>query len=290
MYILYITIGVLLGLSMFWILCDLGKVPTRKTSRTMRGVQKQLKVGDGRINSSLEDVATWIAKHIRLNEIKRAKLQDDLTSARMDVSPEMWVANSIVKSAVVAVVVLPTALVWRPGIIASLLLAVLNYHELKRQLQKKVTQHREALEYELPRLVFTIEKTLRYSRNVLQMLESYRQIAGPELRQELDITLADMRSGSQETAITRLEMRVGSAMMSDVCRGLLSVLRGDDTASYWTTLTVKFTDHQRNLLKARADKIPAKVGRLSLVLVFCYFVMWLGILIMQSIVALTEIF
>lgn len=290
MYILYVTVGILFGFSIFGILCDLGKVPTRKTSRTMRGVQKQLKVGDGRINSSLEDVATWIARHIRLNELKKARLQANLTTARMDISPEMWVADSIVKSMVIAVVVLPTALVWRPGIIASLLLAVLNYHELKRQLQKKVTQHREALEYELPRLVFTIEKTLRHNRNVIQMLESYQHIASPDLRHELDITLADMKSGSQETAITRLEMRVGSAMMSDVCRGLLSVLRGDDTASYWTTLTVKFTDHQRNLLKARADKIPDKVSKLSLALVFCYFVMWLGVLILQSVQALAEIF
>lgn len=290
MYILYTIVGVLFGLSIFGVLCDLGKVPTRKTSRTMRGVQKQLKVGDGRINSSLEDVATWIAKHIRLNEMKKARLQADLTTARMDVSPEMWVANSIVKSAVVAVVVLPTAFVWQPGAIAGLLLAFLNYHELKKQLRRKVVQHRETLEYELPRLVFTIEKTLRHNRNVIQMLESYQQIASPDMRQELDITLADMKSGSLETAITRLEMRVGSAMMSDVCRGLLSVLRGDDTASYWTTLTVKFSDHQRNLLKARADKIPVKVSRLSLALVFCYFVMWLGVLIIQSAQALMEIF
>lgn len=290
MYILYITVGALFALSIFGILCDLGKVPTRKTSRTMRGIQKQLKLGDGRINSSLEDVAAWVAKHIRLSEIKKARLQADLTTARMDISPEMWVANAIVKSTVVAAVMLPAAFIWRPAVIASLLMAVLNYHELKKQLSKKVTQHREALEYELPRLVFTIEKTLRHNRNVIQMLESYQQIASPDMRHELDITLADMRSGSQETAITRLEMRVGSSMMSDVCRGLLSVLRGDDTANYWTTLTVKFSDHQRNLLKARADKIPVKVSRLSLALVFCYFVMWLGVLIIQSIQALTEIF
>lgn len=290
MYILYVIAGVLFGLSVFLILCDIGKVPTRKTSRAMQGVQKQLKVGDGRINSFLEDVAAWIAKHIRLNEIKRARLQMDLTTARMDISPEMWVANSIIKCAVIAVVTLPTAFIWRPGAIMSLIMVFLNYSELKKQLRRKVAQHRDALEYELPRLVFAIEKTLRHSRNVIQMLESYQHIASPALRQELEITLADMKSGSQETAIARLETRVGSAMMSDVCRGLLSILRGDDTTSYWTTLAVKFSDHQRNLLKARADKIPAKVSKLSLALVFCYVVMWLGVLIIQAVQALTEIF
>lgn len=290
MYILYVIAGALFGWSLFLILCDIGKVPTRKASRAMRGVQKQLKVGDGRINSSLEDVAVWIAKHIRLSEIKKANLQADLTTARMDISPEMWVANAIVKSAVIAVVALPSAYVWRPGAVMSLILALLNYYELKKQLRRKVAQHRDALEYELPRLVFTIEKTLRHNRNVIQMLESYQQIASPDMRQELEITLADMRSGSQETAITRLETRVGSSMMSDVCRGLLSILRGDDTASYWTTLTVKFSDHQRNLLKAQADKIPSKVNRLSLALVFCYVIMWFGVLIIQAVQALMEMF
>lgn len=288
--ILYFAAALLLGWSVFLVLCDLGKVPTRKTSRAMRGVQKQLRLGDGRINTSLEELAARLARRIRLSQLRKADLQADLITARIDLSPEQWVANAIIKSAVVGLVILPGGAVWRPALIAAPILALLNYSELKRQLRKKVVQHREALEYELPRFVFTIEKTLRHGRNVLPMLESYCRIASPDMRRELEITLADMRSGSQETAITRMETRVGSSMMSDVCRGLLSILRGDDTATYWTTLSVKFSDHQRNLLKTRADRIPSRVKTLSLALVFCYVVMWLGVLILQAVQALMQIF
>ena len=41
------------------------------------------------------------------------------------------------------------------------------------------------------------------------------QNAGREMKHELDITVADMKSGNYEAAITRLEARVGSAMMND---------------------------------------------------------------------------
>jgi len=38
-----------------------------------------------------------------------------------------------------------------------------------------------------------------------------------------------MRSGSYEAALTRLEARVGSSMLSDVVRCLIGVLHGDNT-------------------------------------------------------------
>ena len=46
------------------------------------------------------------------------------------------------------------------------------------------------------------------------------------MKRELDITTADMKSGNYETALTRLETRIGSPMLSDVVRGLISVIRG----------------------------------------------------------------
>ena len=57
-----------------------------------------------------------------------------------------------------------------------------------------------------------------------------------KLRQELEITIADMKSGNEETALTRLESRIGSTMLSDVVRGLISVKRGDNGVMYFEML------------------------------------------------------
>lgn len=46
--------------------------------------------------------------------------------------------------------------------------------------------------------------------------------------------------------------------MSDVCRGLIGILRGDDTEMYWASLSIKFSDIQRQQLRLQAQKIPRK--------------------------------
>ena len=161
------------------------------------------------------------------------------------------------------------------------LVAVIYYFVLMRELRKKVNAHRQAVEMELVQMIFTIERVLMHSRNVMQMLENYREIAGEDMKQEINITLADMFTGNHEQAISRLEIRVGSMMMSDVCRGLISVIRGDDTTAYWINLQQKFTEHQRSQLKQKAEKIPQRVNRLSMALLFAFMALWLGAIILE---------
>ena len=151
-----------------------------------------------------------------------------------------------------------------------LFLAVFLYNREVRSVSRRIKEKRSRIEYELPRLVFTIDKTLKHNRDVLYMLESYAENAGTEMKHELNITAADMRSGNYEAAITRLEARVGSSMMSDVCRGLIGILRGDDTAMYWASLSIKFNDIQRQQLRLQAGKVPRKVKRLSMCLLLCF--------------------
>ncbi|HPE96196.1 MAG TPA: secretion protein F, partial [Bacillota bacterium] len=137
-----------------------------------------------------------------------------------------------------------------------------------------------------PRLVAHIDKTLKHNRDVLYILDNYKENTGPEMKHELEITVADMRSGNYEAALTRLEARVGSSMLSDVTRGLIGVLRGDETEVYWSSLAVKFADYQRQLLKQQAQKVPSKVKRLSMCLLFCFMLIYIvviGMEIMNSI-------
>ena len=146
---------------------------------------------------------------------------------------------------------------------------------------KRIKAKREKIEYELPRLVSNIEKTLSHNRDVLYMLDSYAQNAGPELKHELNITVADMKSGNYEDAIIRLESRVGSSMMSDVCRGLIGILRGDDNKMYWASLALKFNDTARQQLRLQAQKVPKKVKRLSMCLLICFMLIYVVVILEQ---------
>ena len=127
-------------------------------------------------------------------------------------------------------------------------------------------------------------------RDVLAMLDGYRESAGPELRKELSITVADMRSGNYEAALTRLEARVGSTLLSDVTRGLIGILRGDDTSLYWSALSLKLADIQRQQLKQKAQKVPGKVKRLSMCLLGCFVMTYMSVIVWQIFTSLGVLF
>lgn len=290
MYFFYLLAAIGVGLGVFLVLCDLFKVPSYKTSATMRSAERLYNTKEMKINSVLEEVAKWIAKYIHMRDHKRAQMQADLNTARMTISPERFVANCLVKAGVIGCLAIPLLPMLPLGSLIVLVGAVVYYFNLTSELKHRVKAHRDAVEFELVQMIFTISQVLKHSRDVIQMLENYREIAGEEMKQELDITLADMLSGNQEQAISRMEIRVGSLMMSDVCRGLISIIRGEDTTAYWISLQSKFTEHQRDMLKRKAEKIPAKVNRLSMVLLFTFMILWLVLLVMQMAGSLGDMF
>ena len=70
-------------------------------------------------------------------------------------------------------------------------------------------------------------------------------------------------------------------MMSDVCRGLVGILRGDDNRLYWASLSLKFSDTARQQLHIKAQKVPRKVKRLSMCLLFCFMLIYVVVILQQ---------
>jgi len=79
-------------------------------------------------------------------------------------------------------------------------------------------------------------------------------------------------------------------MLSDVVRGLIGVIRGDETEMYWAALSIKFADIGRQTLKQKAQKVPSKVKRLSMTLLFCFLLSYLVILFMEIVTSLGAVF
>lgn len=274
-------IGALCGVAVFYILADLFALPYLKTSKAVINLSKQQRDKTSGLDVWLKGLATALSKFIKINEFKKAQLEADLKTAQMDITPEMFKANAIVKALIIGVLAIPMAFIFPLLCPVIIFLAIFLYNLEIKSVSRRIKDKRQKIEYELPRLVFTIEKTLKHNRDVLYMLDSYRENAGKEMKHELDITVADMKSGNYEAAITRLEARVGSAQMSDVCRGLIGILRGDDTSLYWSSLAIKFNDIQRQQLRLQAQKVPKKVKRLSMCLLFCFMLIYIVVILSQ---------
>jgi CHASE3 domain sensor protein len=193
-------------------------------------------------------------------------------------TPEMYVATCIVKALFIGIFAIPFLFFLPILSLVIAVIAVIIYYNESKKVGNIIKERRRKIEYELPRLVSTIEKSLVHSRDVLTILDSYKDSAGDELKRELEITVADMRSGNYEVALTRLESRVGSSMMSDITRGLIGVIRGDETSVYWGTLNLKFSDYQRQNLKIEANRAPKRVRKLSMILLVCFMLIYVVVI------------
>jgi hypothetical protein len=283
-------IGALCGIGLYFVIADIKRIPYIKTSKAVLNLSKKQKEKSSGLDVWLKGIATWISKHLKINEFKHIQLEADLKTAQMDITPEMFKANAIVKAFLVGIFAVPVLFIFPLLCPVILFMAFFLYHREVKSVSVRIRAKREKIEYELPRLVFTIEKTLKHNRDVLYMLESYAANAGAEMQHELNITAADMRSGNYEAALTRLEARVGSSMMSDVCRGLIGILRGDDTAMYWASLSLKFNDIQRQQLRLQAQKVPRKVKRLSMCLLFCFMLIYIVVIVAQIMTSMNILF
>ena len=288
--IFQVMIGMTFAVGVYFLLANRFQLPYYKTSKAIVSLSKRQKEKTSGLDVWLKGISSWIAKHLKLNDFKREQLLADLQTAQMNISPEEYKANAIVKALLVGVFAIPTLFLFPLLSPVILFLAVFLYIRENKAVARRIRAKRDRIEFELPRLVFTIEKTLKHNRDVLYMLESYAENAGPEMKNELKITAADMRSGNYEAAITRLETRVGSSMMSDVCRGLIGILRGDDTAVYWSSLAIKFNDVQRQQLRLEAQKVPKKVKRLSMCLLICFMLIYVVVIMEQIVTSMGILF
>ncbi len=280
----FMTVGIA------FILADLLKVPSFAASKAMNNLGRKRNKKTNPIDLMCAEVAGLLSSKLRLNEYRRIQLAIDLESADIPLTPEQYTANAIVKSSLVGILAIPILFFSRFLALVTVCMAVILYVIEIKRVSGKIKARRRKIEYELPRLVANIEKSLIHSRDVLGILDSYRELAGEELRRELEITTADMRSGNYEVALTRLEARVGSAMLSDVTRGLIGVIRGDDTQVYWGMLSLKFEDFQRQILKYEASKAPKRVRRLSMVLLCCFMAIYVVVIGYVLITSLGGIF
>lgn len=283
-------IGILVGIGLYLIAADLLKIPFIKTSKAVVNLSKRQKKKTSSLELWLQNLSSWMAGKIHINKYKKLQLQSDLKTAGISLSPEQYKANALLKAGICSIFAVPAFVIFPLLSPVFILLAIGLYFKESKGIQDKIRRKRTDIEYELPRLVFSIDKTLTHNRDILSILDSYRKNAGPELKDELNITVADMRSGNYESALTRLEARVGSSMLSDVVRGLISVLRGDNTAMYWASLSVKFADVQRQILKQQAVKVPSKIKRLSMVLLFCFILVYMVVIVVQIMLSLNAMF
>ncbi|MBZ2175614.1 hypothetical protein K8M07_10240 [Schnuerera sp. xch1] len=290
MTFLIIIFGILLALGLFFILADIFRLPSLATQRAMQSAGKQGKEKAKSIDILLLGWATSLAKYIPIDEYKRNRMKNTLNASGINMTPEEYMASAIVKSGVIALGVVPCLIILPLLAPIIIFLSILVYFKEIRRADEELKEKQNKIERELPRFVATITQELKASRDVLSMLENFKKNAGVDFANELDILTADMRSSSYEAALTRFEARINSPMLSDITRGLIGVLRGDDGSMYFQMLSHDMKQLELQRLKAEAMKIPPKIRVFSFIMLMCFMGVYISIIIYEIIRSFSGLF
>ena len=272
--------GAALAAGLYFVLADLLKIPRLATERALISAGRRERSLVKSLEALILGWALKLAPLIRMDEYKYRRLENKLTAAGLDMTPQVYTAYSLLKPCLILPILSPLIVV----------LAVLTWFKESRRADELVKARMELIEGELPRFVATIHQELAASRDVLRILENYKKHAGPDFGRELDVLTADMRSSSYEAALIRFEARMGSAIISDIVRGLIGILRGDDGRMYFQMLSHDLKAQELQRLKAKAAKIPPKIRIFSFIMLVCFMMTYIVIIVYQIVNSLGSLF
>ncbi|WP_331619014.1 secretion protein F [Terrisporobacter sp.] len=265
-------------------------MPSIATQKAMLSAGKQGKRKAKTVDALLMGWTVKFSKYIPMDEYKKSRMKNTLNAAGMNLTPEEFISSAILKSGIIALLIIPCLMIL--PLIAPILMfiSIIIYFKEIRKADEILKIKKEKIEIELPRFVATITQELKASRDVLSILENFKKNAGEDFTDELDILTADMRSSSYEAALTRFEARINSPMLSDITRGLIGVLRGDDGSMYFQMLSHDMKQLELQRLKAQAMKIPPKIRVFSFVMLMCFLMTYMAIIAYEIIRSLSGMF
>lgn len=282
--------GITLAAGLFFLLLDLLRLPYLSTAKAMLNTTRSEKKVAKPLEAYLMTWAVKLAKLIRMDEYRRHRLKNVLKATGMNMEPEIYQTYALVKAGAILLAVIPAGLVFPLLVPVVVFLSVMVYFKETKKADEKLSVKRAAVEKELPRFVASIEQELKASRDVLSIVESYKKNAGEVFAGELTMLAADMRSSSYEAALTRFEARLNSPMLSDITRGLIGALRGDDSTLYFQMLAHDFKQLELQRLKSEAQKIPPKIRVFSFLMLMCFLFTYLAIIAFEIIKSLGGMF
>ena len=258
--LLILLASVFTGIACYNLSCAFVDVPTAKTSRMMMLAKKQTGTGDEKLfDVYLTKVADKLSPLLKLDPIKKGRLAMTLSIAGIPLTPECYTMKAFLSALLTALAGIPFFLFLPLFGFLMTGLAVMMWFSTYYKAFDLVKKRRKLIEAELPRFAVSIQQGLATDRYVLKLLTSYRRIAGPHLGQELDTTVADMRTGNYENALLHFQNRVGSTMLSDN-------------------------------LKKEAGKRPKQMQKYSMMMLFCILLIYVVVLSVEVVGSLGSFF
>ncbi len=204
-------------------------------------------------------IALYISKYTELdneNESRLQKLLDTLGIPQTAKEFECSRRASVIMYCGVGIVIMPIS----PLVCIIAILSGIAVYSIKRkELERKLKERREEIELELPQFSATINQELTFSSNVRLILERYLRVYGNTMKAELEHTLTNISTSNVEQALSAFSIRIGSAKLNDLLRGLNAVNRGEDQRAYFEMLTEELIKNGNAIIRKKQSDKPNKM-------------------------------
>jgi len=260
---------ILLTIALYMLITQFITIKSKKTAKMLENLLPAKKTLKQKIyDASLGVMEKEIAKHIKLEEYKRNRLERDLKKARYDssITTEIFTARGYVY----AIVSIFSALafvflgqffgpVFYIPMFASIAITPLAYVMEKDKVNRMIKEINEKIEAEIPQLYSFYTSSLETTKNTIKILTDYKEIAGDDFQYDLDVVISDMETGNHEDALNRFADRLNINILYDFIRGVIAVEKGSDQRQYFQNLKNEMIILEREYTRRRALKVPAKI-------------------------------
>ena len=225
--------------------------------------------------------ASVLARYIKLDGYRRENQQAQLKAADIPCTPEFYVAFAVtagLELLIVGLILLPFA----PFLfIPFLLLAVAVFIIEISYAGQKTRKNRLSNETEIPKLAATIAESHQSGLPLLPVLESYSKHCPKRFKKEMNLLIADMKTGNRSAALKRFELRMSNEMATKLVRGLLGIDRGDNMNAYMQTVLLEMRSVELSGLRKESKKRPHELLGANTILFFALIIFCMVFLGMQ---------
>ena len=173
----------------------------------------------------------------------------------------------------VAAIIVGWAIGARVVCIGLVLMGLADTWNRRQKLHERIEEINIEVEAELPQFIRAFGQALNGEKDIVRILQKYRQISGPALSYELDILITDLLTGDAEEAFLRFDERINLPIITTFVSGVVGTTRGVDNQTFFYILEhdIKLLAHE-NLQRALAKR-PATIARGSLLIFGSFMIM-----------------
>ena len=258
----FIIATVFLVIGVYCVLAFSLKIPKFKTAFTI--MSKQTKGVSSKNNKAklFSAISKPLSQFIPLSMSKEISLRRMLQNTSVE-TPKEYVARLTVTFFIISLFGLPLLLIYPYLALIPIAISGLTVFVIHDDVKDKATKQNKAAQKEIPGFIDTFTHAVKTNRNILNIFDSYIQNYDTALSKELSFTLADMRTGGEEIGLKRFEMRMNNALVSQLVRGILATLHGEDMSLYFIDLVKTVNEIRRKELTQKALKIKPKISLMS---------------------------